>query len=170
MTGGKKRQDISDLQGNLMEKNLKTVEIFTDGACSGNPGIGGWGALLRYNETEKELSGAERLTTNNRMEMTAVIAALNALKHPCAVNLFSDSQYVINGVTKWIFGWQKNGWRTADKKPVQNSDLWQEIVRLTKYHTIEWHWVKGHAGHAENERADALARGAIDALRNTPAD
>ncbi len=151
-----------------MEKNLKTVDIFTDGACSGNPGIGGWGALLRYNGAEKELSGAERLTTNNRMEMTAVIAALTALKQPCAVNLFSDSQYVINGVTKWVFGWQKNGWRTADKKPVQNSDLWQEIVRLAKYHAVEWHWVKGHAGHEENERVDALARGAIEDLRNTP--
>lgn len=151
-----------------MEKNLKTVDIFTDGACSGNPGIGGWGALLRYNGAEKELSGAERLTTNNRMEMTAVIAALTALKQPCAVNLFSDSQYVINGVTKWVFGWQKNGWRTADKKPVQNSDLWQKIVRLAKYHAVEWHWVKGHAGHEENERVDALARGAIEDLRNTP--
>lgn len=155
---------------NFVENKLKTVDIFTDGACSGNPGIGGWGALLRYGSTEKELSGALETTTNNRMEMSAVVAALSALKFSCRVNLFSDSRYVIDGITKWVTGWQQNGWRTADKKPVQNSDLWQEIVRLSQNHTIEWHWVKGHAGHAENERVDLLARTALENLRTQLAE
>ena len=145
---------------------MKKVEIFTDGACSGNPGIGGWGAVLRYGKAEKEISGAEEATTNNRMELQAVISALSLLKEPCSVDLTTDSQYVMNGATKWIDGWMTNGWRTADKKPVQNSGLWQEIARLKKAHAVHWHWVKGHAGHPENERCDALARAAIADLRD----
>lgn len=150
-----------------MQKAKKTVEIFTDGACSGNPGVGGWGVVLRYNNVEKELSGAAKMTTNNRMEMTAVIEALSALKKPCAVSLYTDSRYVVNGATQWMFEWQKNGWRTANKKPVQNSDLWQNISRLSKIHDIQWHWVKGHAGMAENERVDTLARHALETLRKS---
>jgi ribonuclease HI len=141
--------------------DLKTVDIFTDGACSGNPGPGGWGAILRYGATEKELSGGERETTNNRMEMMAAIAALEALKGPTHVRLHTDSQYVKNGITTWIHGWKKNGWKTSDKKPVKNVDLWQRLDIALKSHKIDWIWVKGHNGHAENERADALARGAI---------
>ena len=136
---------------------MTRVEIFTDGACKGNPGPGGWGAIIRSGEREKELSGGETLTTNNRMELLAAIRALQALKRPCHVDLTTDSVYVRDGITKWIFGWQKNGWRTADKKPVKNAELWQELLEATKPHRIEWHWVKGHAGHAENERADVLA-------------
>lgn len=146
-----------------MEK--KKIEIFTDGACSGNPGIGGWAAVLRYRETERELSGAREATTNNRMEMTAVIEALNALKEPCEVDLYTDSQYVMKGATEWMPGWVKAGWRTADKKTVKNSDLWQMIFHLLKKHDVAWHWVKGHAGHPENERCDLLARTAIQELR-----
>ena len=134
-----------------------TVEIFTDGACKGNPGPGGWGALLRIGKTEKQLSGGERLTTNNRMELLAAIRALEALKRPCSVTLTTDSRYVMDGLTKWIKGWQKNGWKTADRKPVKNADLWQELLDAAKPHTIDWRWVKGHAGHAENERVDKLA-------------
>lgn len=134
------------------------VEIFTDGACSGNPGPGGWGAILRLGEVEKEFSGGEALTTNNRMELTAAIRALEALTRPCAVDLYTDSQYLRGGVMSWMRGWKKNGWRTVDKKPVKNQDLWQELDRLIVAHEIEWHWVRGHAGHAENERADELAR------------
>jgi len=137
------------------------VEIFTDGACSGNPGPGGWGAILRWGERERELSGGEALTTNNRMELTAAIAALEALKRPCAVELFTDSAYLRNGITQWIHGWRRKGWRTADKKPVKNVELWQELDELARRHDITWHWVKGHAGHAENERADELARAAM---------
>ncbi|MDB5738440.1 MAG: ribonuclease [Sphingomonas bacterium] len=133
------------------------VAIFTDGACKGNPGPGGWGALLRVAGTEKELSGGEAVTTNNRMEMTAAIRALQALKRPCTVTLTTDSRYVMDGLTKWIHGWQRNGWKTADKKPVKNADLWQELLAAAKPHTIDWRWVKGHAGHAENERVDQLA-------------
>ncbi|MBY0282878.1 MAG: ribonuclease HI [Sphingomonas sp.] len=136
---------------------LPKVEIFTDGACKGNPGPGGWGAVLRMGAVEKELSGGEKLTTNNRMEMMAVVQALTALKRPCAVTLSTDSRYVMDGLTKWIHGWQKNGWRTADKKPVKNADLWQELLAAAKPHKIAWQWVKGHAGHPENERADKLA-------------
>ena len=136
---------------------LPKVEIFTDGACKGNPGPGGWGAVLRMGATEKELSGGEKLTTNNRMEMMAVVQALAALKRPCAVTLSTDSRYVMDGLTKWIHGWQKNGWKTADKKPVKNADLWQELLTAAKPHRIAWQWVKGHAGHPENERADKLA-------------
>lgn len=141
--------------------DLKTVDVFTDGACSGNPGPGGWGAILRYGATEKELSGGEPGTTNNRMELMAAIASLEALKNPVNVRIHTDSQYVKNGITGWIHGWKKNGWKTADKKPVKNVDLWQRLDAALKGHKIEWIWVKGHAGHAENERADALARAAI---------
>ncbi len=136
---------------------MKKVEIFTDGACKGNPGPGGWGVVLRMGHHEKDLSGNEPATTNNRMELTAVIRSLQVLKEPCHVHLHTDSRYVIDGITKWIFGWQKNGWKTAAKKPVLNADLWQELLLATKRHRIEWIWVKGHDGHPENERADKLA-------------
>jgi ribonuclease HI len=145
---------------------LPKVVIATDGACKGNPGIGGWGVILRAaNGTEKELSGAEGHTTNNRMELMGAIAALKALKAPCVVDLYTDSNYVRDGITKWIFGWQKNGWRTADKKPVKNAELWQALVEAQRRHKVTWHWVKGHAGHPDNERADALANDAIAQLR-----
>ncbi len=133
------------------------VEIFTDGACKGNPGPGGWGALLRYDKTEKELCGGERLTTNNRMELLAVIRALESLKRRCVVKLHTDSQYVQKGISEWIINWKKRGWKTADKKPVKNEDLWRELDQLATQHDIDWIWVKGHAGHDGNERADALA-------------
>jgi ribonuclease HI len=136
---------------------LTQVEIATDGACKGNPGPGGWGAVIRSGAREKELSGGEALTTNNRMELTAVIEALNALKRPCAVTLSTDSRYVMDGLTKWIHGWRRNGWKTADRKPVKNADLWQALVEATARHRIAWQWVKGHAGHPDNERADKLA-------------
>lgn len=135
-----------------------TVEVWTDGACSGNPGPGGWGAILTYNGVEKELSGGEQLTTNNRMELMAAIAALEALKRPCTVALHTDSQYLRQGITGWIHGWKKNGWKTADKKPVKNAELWQRLETALGRHKIEWKWVKGHAGDEMNERADALAR------------
>ena len=140
---------------------MKRVEIFTDGACSGNPGPGGWGAILRYGAVEKELSGAEDDTTNNRMELMAAIEALQALKEPCEVDLHTDSEYVMKGITEWIHGWKQNGWKTAAKKPVKNADLWQRLDDAMQRHVVRWHWVKGHAGHAENERADKLAREAI---------
>ena len=136
---------------------LPHVEIATDGACKGNPGPGGWGAVIRMGAREKELSGGEPLTTNNRMELMAAIAALNALTRPCRVTLSTDSRYVMDGLTKWIKGWQRNGWLTADKKPVKNADLWQALLDAAAPHRIEWLWVKGHAGHPENERADRLA-------------
>jgi len=136
---------------------LKKVEIFTDGACKGNPGPGGWGVLLRRGQHEKELSGSEASTTNNRMEMTAVIQALNALIEPCDVTLHTDSRYVIDGMTKWIDGWQRRGWINASKKPVRNADLWHDLIDATARHTIDWQWVKGHNGHPENERVDQLA-------------
>ena len=136
---------------------LPHVEIATDGACKGNPGPGGWGAIIRMGANEKELSGGESLTTNNRMEMTAAISGLNALTKPCRVTLSTDSRYVMDGLTKWIKGWQRNGWKTADKKPVKNADLWQALLDAAKPHRIDWVWVKGHAGHPENERADRLA-------------
>ena len=148
-----------------MSGTMGTVEIWTDGACSGNPGPGGWGALLRYNGTTRELSGAEPETTNNRMELQAAIAALSALKRPCTVILTTDSQYVKGGITGWIFGWKRNGWKTADKTPVKNIDLWQALDEAVQRHHVEWRWIKGHAGHAENERADELARAAIAELR-----
>lgn len=137
---------------------MKQVEIFTDGACSGNPGKGGWGAVLRYLGTEKELCGGAVETTNNRMELTAVIEALNALKEPCEVTLTTDSKYVVDAVEKgWVYGWQRNGWRKADKKPALNVDLWEQLLPLLKKHNVTFVWVKGHAGHPENERCDALA-------------
>lgn len=142
----------------------KTVEIFTDGACRGNPGPGGWGALLRYDGVEKELSGAEADTTNNRMELTAAIRALAELKRPCRVQLTTDSVYVKNGITQWLPNWKKRNWRTAGKKPVKNQDLWLQLDAMTAKHEIEWHWVKGHSGHRENELADLLANRAIDNL------
>jgi ribonuclease HI len=141
------------------------VELFTDGACQGNPGPGGWGVLLRYGGVEKELSGAEPATTNNRMELTAVIRGLEALKRPCRVRVTTDSQYVRNGITDWIRRWRRNGWRTADRQPVKNSDLWRQLDEVAAGHEVEWHWVKGHAGHPENERADRLATAAIATLR-----
>lgn len=140
------------------------VEVFTDGACKGNPGPGGWGAILRAKGQERELRGAEALTTNNRMELTAAIEALKALKRPCSVKLTTDSVYVRDGITKWVYGWQRNGWRTADKKPVKNADLWQALIAAAAPHRVEWHWVKGHNGHAENERADELANLAVAEL------
>ena len=145
------------------------VEIFTDGACSGNPGPGGWAAILRYRgptrRVEREISGAEPLTTNNRMELFAAIAALEALTRACTVALYTDSQYLRDGITKWLPSWKLRGWRTADKKPVKNIDLWQRLDAAAARHNIEWHWVRGHAGHPENDRADALARAAIAAAR-----
>jgi ribonuclease HI len=141
-----------------MNGSVLQVEIFTDGACSGNPGPGGWGALLRYGSSEKELSGGEAETTNNRMELAAAINALNALTRPCKIELYTDSVYVRDGITKWLQNWQRNGWRTAAKKPVKNADLWQALSEAVETHDIDWHWVKGHAGHPENERADELAR------------
>ena len=140
---------------------MKQVEVFTDGACSGNPGPGGWGAILRYNGVEKELSGGEALTTNNRMELMAAIAALEALKGRCAVDLYTDSVYVRDGLRNWIHGWKKNGWKTAAKKPVKNAELWQALDAARDCHDVTLHWIKGHAGHPENERADELARKAM---------
>ncbi len=134
------------------------VEVWTDGACSGNPGPGGWGAILIYNGREKELSGGEALTTNNRMELMAAISALEALKRSCAVDLHTDSQYVRGGIDGWIHSWKRNGWKTADKKPVKNAELWQRLDEARARHDVTWHWVKGHAGNELNERADALAR------------
>jgi len=136
----------------------KRVEIFTDGACSGNPGPGGWGAILRFGEAVKELSGGEPETTNNRMELLAAISALNALKETCAVDLYTDSNYVRDGIGSWLANWKRRGWRTADNKPVKNVELWQALDEANRRHKVTWHWVKGHAGHPENERADELAR------------
>lgn len=141
---------------------MQRIEIYTDGACSGNPGAGGWGTLLRWKDVEKELSGAEKDTTNNRMEMTAVIQALQALKKPCNITLYTDSKYVMNGITEWLPNWKKNNWRTSNKKSaVKNVDLWQKIDELIAQHEIRWVWVKGHDGNPDNERVDALARNAI---------
>ena len=148
--------------------DLPQVQIATDGACKGNPGPGGWGAVIRSGSHEKLLSGGEPLTTNNRMELTAVIEALNALTKPCEVQLSTDSRYVMDGLTKWVKGWQRNGWRTADKKPVKNIELWQALVEATARHRIKWEWVKGHAGHPDNERADVLASDAADQARKRP--
>jgi ribonuclease HI len=143
---------------------MKKVEIFTDGACKGNPGPGGWGVLLRMGRHEKELSGGEPATTNNRMEMTAVIRALDALIEPCEVTIHSDSRYVIDGMTQWIHGWQKKGWVNSSKKPVRNADLWHELIEAARRHKVTWQWVKGHDGHVENERADRLASAAAEAV------
>jgi len=155
-------------QGTVSDRS--EVEIFTDGACSGNPGPGGWGAILRIKTAEggnreRELAGGDPATTNNRMELMAAIQGLEALKRPCRVRLFTDSIYVRDGVTKWIHGWKKNGWRTADKKPVKNVELWQRLDAARAPHQVDWIWVKGHSGHAENERADQLARDEIQKLR-----
>ena len=140
------------------------VKIYTDGACKGNPGVGGWGALLEINGTEKELFGGERLTTNNRMEMLAVIRALEALTRRCTVQLHTDSKYVQQGISEWIHGWKKNGWRTSAKKPVKNDDLWKALDALAQQHDIQWLWVKGHAGHHGNERADELANRGVESV------
>ncbi|MDJ0889864.1 MAG: ribonuclease HI [Gammaproteobacteria bacterium] len=141
------------------------VEIYTDGACSGNPGPGGWGALLRYGGREKTLSGAEANTTNNRMELTAAIKALESLTRPCKVTLFTDSVYVQKGITEWLKNWKRRGWKTADKKPVKNADLWRRLDAAAEAHDIRWRWVRGHSGHPENELVDALAREAIQTLK-----
>jgi ribonuclease HI len=143
---------------------VKHVELFTDGACKGNPGPGGWGALLRYGEKEKSLCGGEAKTTNNRMELMAAIEGLRALKEPCRVTLTTDSQYVRQGITQWMYNWKKNGWKTAAKKPVKNDDLWKQLDSEVARHQVEWHWVKGHSGHRENEIADALANQGIEQL------
>jgi len=141
------------------------VEIFTDGACRGNPGPGGWGAILRHGETERELSGAESATTNNRMELMAAIRALEALKRPCEVTLTTDSQYVKNGITEWLPQWKKRGWKTAGRQPVKNQELWERLEAASARHRVHWKWIRGHTGHPENERADALANRAIDELQ-----
>ncbi len=148
------------------------VDIFTDGACSGNPGPGGWGAVLRYRGEERELKGGETLTTNNRMEMLAAIQAFEALTRPSRVRLHTDSQYLRDGITKYIHAWRANGWKTADKKQLKNLDLWHRLEAAIRPHRVEWHWVRGHAGHAENERADALARAGLKAHReaNSPGE
>ena len=144
---------------------MNKVEIFTDGACKGNPGPGGWGAILRYGTTEKEIYGASKNTTNNIMELTAVIESLKNLKKPCELIITTDSKYVKNGITEWIHNWKKNGWRTAAKKEVKNKELWIELYSLIQIHSISWDWVKGHSGHPENERADLLANVAIEELK-----
>lgn len=141
------------------------VVIYTDGACSGNPGPGGWGAILIYNDKRRELNGGERDTTNNRMELRAAAEALNALKRPVHAELHTDSQYVRKGITEWIANWKRNGWKTAAKKPVKNADLWQLLDEARQRHNVEWHWVKGHSGHPENERADELARAGLESIR-----
>jgi ribonuclease HI len=141
---------------------LKQLEIFTDGACKGNPGPGGWGAVIRYGKHEKEISGGEPDTTNNRMELAAAIQALKILIEPCHVKLHTDSKYVLDGITKWIHGWQRNGWKNASKQPVRNADLWRDLIDAAARHQVEWIWVKGHNGHPENERADRLASDAAE--------
>lgn len=143
---------------------MKEVEIYTDGACRGNPGPGGWGALLRFGEVEKEIFGGQADTTNNRMELMAAIEGLKSLKEICQVELTTDSQYVRKGITEWMHNWKRNGWKTASKTPVKNADLWQQLDELVAKHTVNWHWVKGHSGHPENEKADQLANQGIDSL------
>ncbi len=140
---------------------MKKVEMFTDGACSGNPGPGGWGTILRYKTVEKELSGYSPATTNNRMELTAVVEGLRSLKEPCQLDIYTDSRYLKDGITSWIHKWKKNGWKTSSKSPVKNKNLWEALDVASQKHSIAWHWIKGHAGHPENERADQLAREAI---------
>lgn len=146
---------------------MKQVQVFTDGACSGNPGPGGWGAVLQFGDRERELYGGADDTTNNRMELTAAIEALKALKEPCEVSLTTDSTYVKDGITQWLVNWKKNGWKTAARKPVKNQDLWQQLDDQASRHRIEWRWVKGHSGHPENERADALANRGMDDVRES---
>ncbi len=149
-----------------MSDDVTTVELFSDGACLGNPGPGGWAALLRFKGQEKEVSGGEPHTTNNRMELMAVIGGLNALSRACRVAVTTDSQYVQKGITQWIHGWKRKGWKTADKKPVKNADLWQALDEAQKRHTVTWHWVRGHDGHVENERVDVLARTEAEKFRS----
>lgn len=144
---------------------MKKIEIFTDGACRGNPGPGGWGALLRYGDHERELFGGEPDTTNNRMELTAAIRALDALKEPCEVDLTTDSEYVRKGISEWLPAWKARNWRTSDRKPVKNADLWQLLEQAAAPHQVRWHWVKGHSGHDENERADQLANRGIESIK-----
>jgi ribonuclease HI len=148
----------------MSKQDEKTVEVFTDGACRGNPGPGGWGAILRFKGKEKELYGGEKETTNNRMELMAAIRAMESLTRPCQVHLTTDSQYVMKGITEWLAGWKKRGWKTAGKQPVKNVDLWQRLDKALAPHQVEWKWVRGHTGHAENERADQLANKGIDEL------
>ncbi len=148
-----------------MSNDKIRVVIYTDGACSGNPGPGGWGAILQFGDREKEMSGGEKETTNNRMELMAAISALEALNRPCSVFLYTDSSYVKDGITKWIHGWKKNGWKTASRKPVKNTEHWQRLLTALKSHDVSWHWVKGHAGHPENERADELARRGMEPFK-----
>jgi ribonuclease HI len=155
--GSLRRSLIRIKEEHMTDTLLKTVEIYTDGACSGNPGPGGWGAVLSYGAATKEIYGSESHTTNNRMEIMAAIQALSLLKEPCTVKLHTDSTYLRDGITKWIHGWKKNNWRTADKKPVKNVDLWQLLEKELATHKVQWHWVKAHAGNSKNERADALA-------------
>ena len=143
---------------------MKQIEIFTDGSCKGNPGPGGWGAIIRYGKHEKEISGGDSDTTNNRMEMSAAIKALQILVEPCHVKLYTDSKYVCDGITKWVPGWHRNGWKNASRQPVRNADLWHDLIEAAARHEIEWLWVKGHSGHIENERADRLASDAADAM------
>ena len=145
----------------MVKSEQQIVEIFCDGACSGNPGPGGYGAILRYGGHQKEISGGARETTNNRMELSAAIEALRLLTRPCTVTVTTDSQYLVKGITEWIMGWQRNGWRNSKKEPVVNRDLWEELLIATQKHRVKWKWVRGHAGHAENERCDQLARGGI---------
>ena len=147
----------------IRDRPLKKVEIFTDGACKGNPGPGGWGAILRMGKHEKEISGSDPSTTNNRMELTAAIRGLGALIEPCEVTLYTDSRYVIDGITKWVDGWKRNGWVNASKQPVRNAELWHDLIEVAQRHEIDWQWVKGHNGHPENERVDRLAS---DAAQN----
>ncbi len=149
--------------------SARRVTIHTDGACSGNPGPGGWGAILAWGDRERELKGGDPHTTNNRMELTAAIAALEALKRPCSVDLYTDSEYLRSGISGWIDGWKRNGWRTAERKPVKNVDLWQRLDGALARHDVRWHWVRGHAGHELNERADRLARQALDEARKSGA-
>ncbi|ABL00537.1 ribonuclease HI [Pelobacter propionicus] len=144
------------------------VEIYCDGACSGNPGPGGYGAILRYNGHEKEIRGSEAHTTNNRMELTAAMEALRLLTRPCRITIVTDSQYLVKGMTEWIQGWQRRGWQNSKKEPVLNRDLWEELLKLSAHHDVSWQWIRGHAGHAENERCDSLARQAITEMRGAP--
>lgn len=148
--------------------DAKEVEVHTDGACRGNPGPGGWGAVLRYGSVEREICGGEAHTTNNRMELMAAIRALSTLREPCVVQLFTDSEYVRRGITEWMHNWRRNGWRTADRKPVKNADLWRELEAESSRHRVQWHWVKGHAGHPGNERADSLANRGLEESLHAP--
>lgn len=148
-----------------MNDKKNVVRLYTDGACKGNPGVGGWGVLMRYGDSEKELYGGEAMTTNNRMELLAVIQGLNALTRPCTVEVWLDSEYVKNGVTQWMPNWKRRGWKTADKKPVKNAELWRELDEATQRHDISWHWVRGHTGHEGNECADALANRGVEQVR-----